>query len=341
MRALENLALGYADGHHIILGNRDTIQFISELEQLDKRPKSLYKKIYSSLTEYGNFLNAVEVYLKITNGPQLLRTGKCIETPLIYFSSTRTIQPTNILCEHIHDIEFFKKITNCYVKKTGFKIQLQYTPQMGGGSAMGGVYASIQSDNKICLAIADSDRYHQNDFMKDTPSTLLRENDPLKPLSNIYILPVREIENLLTATMISNMIEKNHQYCNLTSRLLPLSKMEKNGLYNEIKYIDFKEGMTYKNYLENLQSHGVDLLSCCAPIKVSCNSEGTCQDTHDCNCILFEGLGSNIINLMTEYIEKLSCIDLKNMVHDDMQIIWNEIALKVMSWCCGSRISRT
>jgi uncharacterized protein YneR len=341
VHALENIAIGYGDGHHVVIGRRETILFLSTLTQLDNRPKALYKKIYSSLTENFHFLDYVNVYLKITNGILISKSGKIIETPLSYFNSTRSIQPTNFLCENTDDIRFFAKISSCAIKKNGYKIQLQYNPQMGGGSAMSNVFASLQNSNNICFTIVDSDKYYHDHTIGSTASTLLAVNKTDKPLADIYVLPVREIENLLPAQLISEMISHNREYCDLTTKLEPLLCMEQQQLYNVLKYIDVKKGLTYKNYQENLSRHNIDLLPHCKAIDIACKAVGACPTPGDCTCLLFDGLGDHILNSVITFIDSLSCDNLRRNAHTNMHAIWDEIALQVISWCCASKAIRT
>jgi hypothetical protein len=337
IHSLDNIALCVADGLHIVLGDRETLKYISNLN-ISTRSKSIFEKIYADQSQNGLFKHEVNSYIKVTDTHNFSKSSNFIEVPLTYFGTTQHIQPTKLLCEHLNEINFYGKIASCYIKRKRYNINLSYEKLHGGGSSIGIIYDDIQNENRTCLAIADSDKYFKDDSLKSTAEQLLKADCANKPLSNIYILPVREIENFITSSLLSATIENNRELVNLTNSMQILKNLERKDAFEVIKYLDFKKGFTYKDFLAYHKEYFPDLIQHCSfSMQESCNKSASCMNSSACECILMPGFGDYVLSSVSSYINSLSCTKLYEALHVEMKVLWDEIALQIVTWCSSSQ----
>lgn len=245
--ALNYLSLSVKDGKHILLSDSNTFLKLSKNEMLDRSAQIIYRKLYDIRPQIAQIMDYVDRYIEVViedNIFEKTHSGKyeIINVSLLYFDDISKIIPCNLLCEDISDCEFYIRLTQ-YIKKEIVSIfPLNICSVNGGGVNSSDTYENILKNNYACIAIMDSDKRFRNDNYKETAENLVKKYKQYSSvhLTNMYILKVREKENLIPA-VIYNILEPN---CNL------LNNIYNNSKYRDVYYFgDIKSGLSLSDEL--------------------------------------------------------------------------------------------
>lgn len=210
--ALEMIAQARREGQHLVFARRETCRRLATDAGLSVRARGLYEMLSNEVGEMKGLVERVSRDVSIIGrdmgGFRSISSGDSvtIQMPLDMLS-TRVIQPTVLLCEHFEDCIFYEILARVYAIQNNLgSVAIQFEQQSGGGSTTFRHYRAIQGDrDRFCLCIADSDRLSPGGPLRSTASLIQGEENPDQPLTEIYILGVREVENLLPMNVLSQL----------------------------------------------------------------------------------------------------------------------------------------
>lgn len=253
VRALNNLAVAYRNGWHIIIGPLRVLKLIKNLDHIDKSTKSVFDRLINEYTFQKSYKDLVGEYILIKglNGiPSRIEDGDSkyhYETSLNYFSRLSRCMSTSLICEDESDFDFYKKLAEKYLKEnrniSGIDLSLNFSN--GGGVRSYRVLERGISDNgNPILAIADSDKkYPESDFGQ-TLKKLLQIENKYKNTSiiNVYPLKVRAKENLIPPSLY--LIGTGHSVKSHLEKLQTIEKQNSEKLF----YFNIKDGYKVKHF---------------------------------------------------------------------------------------------
>jgi hypothetical protein len=167
--ALEHLATAHREGKHIIAGNRDTLETIVASDKIDGGTKTIYNRLISKATDLGTIRNKLSVYVEVIAKEGTLNIHKShgktiIRLPITFFSNSKNIQESLVLCESSKDGDFYEFIGMAYMSYIDVKnisIELDNLSPLSGGNGHL-IYegrATAKSDaRRLAFCILDSDK---------------------------------------------------------------------------------------------------------------------------------------------------------------------------------------
>ena len=148
------------------------------------------------------------------------------------------------MCENLQDTEFYKIIAETFCKWKRLNIKPKFEPSLGGGNTISTVYENIQNKKKrLCLCIVDSDKLSPNSSLGSTARNIKQKDDNTSVTTLLYILPVRELENLIPLSILSELMSKNGDRENPFKQL---EKIEESSVKEIRNFLDIKEGTRLK-----------------------------------------------------------------------------------------------
>jgi hypothetical protein len=354
---LSTLANEYIKGTHIILGERQTIYTIFSQEKiLSMDERKIYSKIYNSLATMKCMLDYCNEYMEITSDTakkqvKIEFSKKLYSIPIEDINSKRYLIEPYMLCENISDCQFFKKFFDYYlVSHPEIKNAIRFSGEIrgGGGSTVCKEYQQIQEERKrFCLCILDSDQEYPaifNNGVKSygqTAKDVININDLNEINTQYYLLPVREIENLIPIFFLKKVIPINDQRY---EGVKMIESLINKGCIDAVYYYDFKNGIKGYQILNCDNSKGENPFSlfwidnmrkitCSTKCKHNCNSK---KDKKSCQYFIFKGIGDKVLNEFVKWMEETeNIIQLKCKMHRYNRIMWDEISKLIFSWYCG------
>lgn len=347
--ALDLIAHSRRSGHHIVLGERKVIKHLTECEDLSELARSVYMKIYNQLPITREYLKNIYLSIEIFSGDKLeiIKTGKfkTVRLPVSYFTNLSIVCKTVLLFEDINDDTFYKIILRYYLSNHNLSnIRIDYEPRAGGGQNTHKIFSELQdSEERFCLSILDSDIKAPKLEMGNTAKSVSKINDPKKPLCDIFILNLREVENLMPTLMYKEVFESD---INKEEAINFLETLDNSELQEARKYLDLKQGLTLeKIFKENLEGefrkYWINFVSVFhSNIFEKCLKEGKCLETKSCNCSITKGFGQNISKEIEKKYNSKNDKSVSHIISDELALEWNEIGSIITDWCCcSSRIS--
>lgn len=274
VKALNNLAIAFRNGWHIIIGPLHVLRFIRDLEYIDNSTKSVFDRLINEYTFQKSYMDLVDEYILVKglNGyPNKIENEESdyYETPLNYFSDLNKCLHTSLLCEDASDYDFYIKLGKKYIKENReiSGIDLAFNFANGGGiNSYRVLEMGIINMGNPVLAIADSDKKYPCSSNGQTLKQLLKIENQYKNKSilRVYPLPVREKENLIPPSLY--LIGCEHTYKSQLEKLLLIEKE-----YSEkLLYFNIKDGYKVKHfkderfyeYYRNVFTEVEDLIAC-------------------------------------------------------------------------------
>lgn len=346
VNALNLIAHSRRSGNHVVLGERKVIKHLAECEYLSEQSRSIYMKIYNQLPITREYTKNIYLSVEIFSGSKLIviEEGKfkIIRLPVYYFTNLSILCKTVLLFEDINDSAIYKLILDYYLNNHNLEnIKIDYEPRAGGGQNTHKVFSEIQKlEERFCLSILDSDRKAPKLGMGNTAKSVLNINDLKKPLCDIFILNLREVENLIPTLMYKEVFESDR---NKKEAINFLEALDNSESRETRKYLDLKQGLTLeKIFKENIEGefrkYWTTFITVFHPkIFEKCLNKGECLETNSCYCYVTKGFGQNILKEIEKtYNDK----NVYHMISDELALEWNEIGSIITAWCCASsRIS--
>lgn len=348
IEALNLIALGRKQGNHLLLAERSNLKVIRDCEYVSEDTKRVFTFLYENFPNFAIIKSKLTFYIKIISGTKHMSLVKSdlqhiCEISYDYFQDLKIITETVVIGENQSEIEFYKYIANhCKQNRDLSSLPLKCQSRMGGGNTTHTVYSNEQDqEQSFCLCYVDSDKKYPNAQVGDTLKAVRKADNPCKLLSKLYELKVREIENIIPINILEKVIDLDINHKN---GLLTLKKVLKSENYKDLFFLDFKNGISIKNYKK---INDVNLIKF---INTLCINSGlhTKQQLDDFKHIedenyfptrvVIQGLGSNILDRVIKFINQNKTL-IPNFDFNEQKDEWFSVGDNFINWTCsGHRI---
>ena len=250
MHAFDNIIKQHINHNHLVyFGRKDLIKLINSNVLLSphviKYLEVYERKFYSMLGSIkSNVVSKILVDNIIVPTVEKQDDKVTYIMPLIYFEESDRINKSHIFSEDEEDCEFYKYISKYRKKKylgSIFDIQLENISSNGG--KIGRDFKRKVDSGKFVLAIVDSDiKNGDPKALGDTPKIIEKTFSEIDYfcVSELYILPVQEKENLLPLEIYKYLCNGNKS----VNQLMKLKEFNQDYLI----YFDYKQGLSSHNY---------------------------------------------------------------------------------------------
>lgn len=266
---LDELAESYRKNKHIIIADIDVLEYLGSLTDLSPKSRSIYNLLCDHVhTDYYSLKKQLKIFIKIvgnnTSDNLKVTSGnqEILNFPIEFIKKFKEFRKTLLITEDIEDSRFYISLTQKYIdyKKIN-DIDLAFDKNNGGGN---NTYKSVEDEinERFILCILDSDKKYKNDKIGQTARNVKRFIDKDKPnslgiyikdMTGIYILDVREKENLIPPSFYKLCSNGNNKDLLQILSKLEITKESCNNctLCEELlKYGDLKDGTKLQNYLK-------------------------------------------------------------------------------------------
>jgi hypothetical protein len=346
--ALDNIAAARRNGKHLLFGSRETLKVFCECAELSNGARTIFKRVYERLPQKGAYVESLarQVNVVATAGALTARTEGPkteIDVSAHYFVDTSMADRTVLLCENPDDGAFYRFLTLMYLKNnSSSNIAIEFEVRHGGGSTLARVYEAIQNEQaRLCLCISDSDVKYPGGPLGDTARSLRSLDDSDKPLSEVYVLEVRELENLIALDLLIGAVGSAAHLQSGVAVLRSLLVADAGSL----AHFDIKSGLRvgkirlaeegdphrlyWTALLDNLrqQGHECDLV---------CSNHTACVNHAECTCILLPGLGPRIGRQVLEYAKEEKAEVVWQKLDPAVAGHWTRLGELIAAWCLGA-----
>lgn len=261
--ALDNIAFSMREGNHIVFASKKVLSNIIKRKELEKKSLVTFNYILRHRNGISAAQKYVEAYILVVKGNGKVERDEDNEKKIIYkvpienFKTYNKLSPALLVGEDESDCDLYKAICNKYIKENNIGVNIQLGEINGGGGKTGINYEKhlVQYNEKL-LVIVDSDKKHVNDDIGTTAREVRKRYDSCKRnyITDIYILKVREKENLIS----SKMYKFCSQSLNSKNDLRLLNYIENNPiLKNLYYYCDIKDGIKYKELFQDSKNYNI------------------------------------------------------------------------------------
>ncbi|MBE9469238.1 MAG: hypothetical protein IMY72_13080 [Bacteroidetes bacterium] len=346
--AVNLISLGRKHGKHMLLADRESLKQIRDCLNVNNDTKRVFTYLYENYPTFAYIKDILSFYVKIVTGSKhmlLSQSGNVnvFELSFDYIQEINIVTETIVIGENQMDIIFYNFLSNYYKSKHHLNsVPSCYSPRMGGGSTTHIVYSSIQElEQNFCLCFVDSDKKYPTANVGDTLKAVQRIDDSSRLLAHLHALDSREIENIIPLSILEKVCEEDVNY---KSGFDTLKKIVKNENKKDILYLDFKNGLSLKNYRkikdENLKIF-LDNLLINSDLFSRVTLDGIYNQENEIETeteMLFQGLGSNVLDRTIKYLGENELIE-PQFDFAEQIIEWTIIGEKFANWtCCGTKI---
>ena len=346
LEILQQLAIAYKYGKHLIFIPIPLLIRICSIPYLDKNVISIYKRIKEKASKLGALKQAIGYSaIIITIDPN--NQNQLWIHPMRH-CTIELYEETHLLVENLQDADFFRYVAKYYQDnhKLG-KCPICFFPLQGGGTTIKDVYAKeMDLKQHFCLAIMDSDKKYPNDQYGQTSEGLIQIHENEEPFNcNYYRMEkVCEIENLLPLPIVqaySNNSKKTIFQLNPQVKL-SFFDMKKGfmccNIKNEFMYDYWKKiFIGHENLRNELEKCYQECLTT-HQYKVAKDTQKTCTKSPD----LIDGFGSDLLkDILSDgtSIGKLKKIK-DHQLTDEQREEWESIGKLIFEWCCAGEKMR-
>ncbi len=297
IRNINDIALSFYNGKHLISGELQTFEYLAQSELLDKIPKHIFQFLLDKYSYY-DFDSIVDQKLIVyANHPAIELNDNysiCINSYIDFDKSV-------LISENLNDCEFYVKLArkikeekSRYSKDLNL-IDLELKQIHCGGSLAYDTTKNELDHNKFVLLIMDSDKKYKEDNFGSSCNEAKRIYDEFSKLQNkvinLEIINCREKENLIPPSCLLLCKNLNGMEIFLTC----LSNFERNSEHEEfLRYLDIKDGVKVKEYSMHKERFAAsyDLI----------NSKGLLANVENCTKKEFDeekvthGIGGKFLN---------------------------------------------
>lgn len=251
--ALNNLAIAYRNGWHIIIGPLHVLNFIKNIEHIDNSTKRVFDKLIKEYAFQKSYKDVVGEYILVRGlDGNVTRIDEKeseyhYEVPLNYFFQLSKCMKTSLLCEDESDFNFYKKLCEKYLKENKEMLGIELAVKFSNGGGVNSyrvLERGVLEDCNPVLAIADSDKKYPESTIGQTLKKLLEieRRHMNSKILNVYSLPVRAKENLIPPSLYLQVGE--HTFKDHLEKLQFIEK--KNS--EKLLYFNIKDGYKVKHF---------------------------------------------------------------------------------------------
>ena len=333
--ALEHLASCCREGKHLLHGELQLLKALARYDPLSKPGRGLYKRLLNDATMAASLLDSFGVRIVVVNKPETHFTlptedRALFEVPLQYFKDSTKVQETVLLGENLNDAKFYHYLAHTALRKrtTTTTLHIECDTRGGGGDTTRHEFKHCRDTGRAILCLADGDKKFAKPEPGDTAGKILKEQNAAPALSEVYVLEVRDAENLIPQpiwdTALSQQATKLASIQAFRSKypqLFPYFDVKKGLLPFEIPVQDpwpqFKRPTREEWFHQNPECHEVDR---CPKAKKD-----------DCSCRLIPGLGNKVLQQVLTHLENNRSRPDPFGQHFEGELA--AIANKVLAWC--------
>nr|WP_314096888.1 hypothetical protein [uncultured Lachnoanaerobaculum sp.] len=346
---LEQLALHRRAGKNYIFAEKGVLEKLMVQKDFSRTMRTLFKSLYNNSSEDKLYLKSVNKYINMVYNKTREENKIEIVMELTSKNAVDICDTPVLITENQEDALFYELIAKYYTKCNGFKnMEIFFESKPGGGDTTAKVLKqTVNTGNRLCLCIVDSDKKFPDDSGGDTKKhvedfTKCKTQDIWKAI----ILDVHEVENLIPIGWIEKCSKENGIPCETISFLKYLKGKvaeEKNNA--PIYYFDIKKGIKkdkfvcadsqneniqkefnksecFRNYWsKHLKGYGIDL------------NKLEEMDGKD----IIQGVDKRILN---KILGKYKNIDIYMVNEEHLKDKWLSLGRDIFSWgCVGGRIN--
>ncbi|AUX44766.1 uncharacterized protein SOCE26_062340 [Sorangium cellulosum] len=203
---IENLLLAHHAGKHVVAIGPDPIRVLDPVAgELSRRAQGALRSIRAQWTEIRGLLGRVRWNMRLGLGPMFdgrsvaQARKEILHAHLHDFHDQERLSRSVLLGENLTDAALYLAMGKAFVALHGWRVQIAFEKQGGGGSTTAPCFAALVSDGRIVLAILDSDKKHPGDRIGGTAAKVL--SIPKQAFQHVHVLHVRFAENLLSSAV--------------------------------------------------------------------------------------------------------------------------------------------
>lgn len=340
--AIERLAQCAFDGFHIIVATSPKV--IAHLMSLPLGTFSavaiaMLKQLQSNYAFQGALLNSGLSKLTITTSDAIR------ELPEGAFGSLSidalkqiSLEPTILLAENVVDAKIFRFAARHYIASQRLRgIDVAAIERGGGGSQIAPEFEEIVNASRVfCIAVTDSDRNCAECGQSDTSKKCEKLAARAPNLSAHIELPVRELENIVPACLLEDLVADQHIDAARTIQRVFFE-------FPDIRlYGDIKDGVNGERIFR-LQQGSPQRAFLLPVVKFLTRVENYCirvEDCHGarnqkgCSCIAIPKIGG-IGDAFHEWLSSQSPQKALERFVDPWRTNWLSVGKQVLNWCCA------
>jgi hypothetical protein len=334
-------------GNHFFISDRSTLKRLIDSQSFSEKTQAQLLDVYNKLPQYGLFIE-FETYVEVVGQDVACKVSNngsdCIirVSPKIIMNS-RITERVVFLAENIRDTRLYKRIGQVFLKQKRLLslININFDAVGGGGSCISEQYQSYLTEGqKLCFCLVDSDKKYAKDSLGGTASRLCQihenhiRNSESDYFCSYYIIPIREIENMVPTSILFEVVDGNEQrrvFMNLFEQLERTSPKAR-------FYIDIKNGVNLRDIMVSNNKPEIDYwLQQLRPFLDKCNylKWGECRD--DCSfCVIISGMGENILPNVIDKFQIMTPQKILETLSRNPLVLeqWMKTGENIFQWCC-------
>lgn len=363
--AMDNLAIAFRKGQHIVSGPSSLIEEIIGLLKGDAQ--GTFRQIKQRHMEEAALRNAMihaivvepfeESRVEIHKEDNKTR----YHVSYSYFSDFKRSLRTRLIAEDSCDIQIYRGVAKAYLYKnrSDFRnIELELEECSGGGSSTADQFR-VQAMNGLTLCMLDSDKRYPQAKLGNTATNASKVQHEFEKELPCYaeVLPCHELENLIPSDLLLNCLTDRDQ-----EELK--SNWKKAHQYNllcnpEFAYVDMKNGIcghdilnaqpSEKHYLRSLTDQLRALgqacethPQCCDKTHPGCKKEDVEKARDSCTCFRIYGLGGTALERVAQKMKQSSDQKIAECFFSaDGSPIWKRLSELIVAWGCAYKPRKT
>lgn len=314
LAALENLAIAFVEGKHLIFAASATLQKLADCTEFGRRARGAFAAALARRAEIGA-LRRTLVRRLVVVGSLSTRTAHEDEIllPADWFANSGDSQASVLLVEDLNDEAVMAAVWPALAAMEGLPdLRLRWEVVSGGGSNTSREYARLQSSSRPALCLVDSDKWSSCAALGNTATGVSALDDAERRHVQVLILQAREMENLMPLAMIG--FQTN----------LPTTEHH--------AFVDLKDGLRGFD-LDNTLSESSRTKWCGVGSSRGDGCETGCVASRrkECTCQLIAGCGRKLLRRCCDEINGDGTTWLDGLV-DWQKHEWRRIARWLVAW---------
>lgn len=348
--ALENLAIAYRKGFHIITGSPFVFRWLRNNLQLGTETRATIQRLEIDSVQTLGLCSQFSRYVRIVSpdlgAPRVAESNGVTQCsiPVPAFMDFDLCAKTILMGENLNDAELYHLFGSVAMhggKLSGFKIQAD--KRAGGGRATDQAVQSIQNaGNRFCLCFLDSDKDHPTSALGDTAQATMSIFDSSSGLVQVLVTRTHELENALPIDLLTAVYASTPAKKTACERLMLIQNADP----QIVDYADIKLGISGKGILSHaLSSPGrlywtsklgaiISAVGGNGTTGVPCVGQGVCANPAQCFCVLVFPLGTSILEDVLAALASHSPAKLSRKLGSSADIL--EYGRNVWEACCGT-----
>ncbi len=342
-------------GEHLVLGSRTLLQKLANDPGIAAHERHLARSLAAKLSQIALLEKGFNQRISVVhdNGPALQRTANGWRIQLVEVGK-RGIKPTVLLGEDISDVQLYVEAARHYIISQGSQQVLAPRADLRGAGGKGNVWRTFAvtatKTHDWCLCVTDSDKL--TPLCKSSPLTRhidsVETNHQHSSIGQHYVLPVREIENIIPLAFVDSSLENTEAEQNwnilVQQRATPLSILHHADLkfgtsLSSIRKLDIKSPQ------RAIWDAEISRLSNISTVSGQCNKKICPKEqskTATCSCFVTPAITEKLAEKVYDHIEKQGPHQsYKQIASDPNKNAWLHLGQQIFEWTCGHSMKFT